>query len=43
MNSFPFFQVGADERSALETVLDADVQRVELLKKAKDLEKAQVS
>jgi len=34
-------EVGADERSALETVLDADVQRVELLKKAKDLEKAQ--
>lgn len=34
-------EVGADERSALETVLAADVQRLELLKKAKDLEKAQ--
>jgi len=34
-------EVGADERSALQTVVDADEKRTELLKKANDLEKEQ--
>jgi len=34
-------EVGADERSALQTVLDADEKRTELLQQAQDLEKAQ--
>jgi ATPase subunit of ABC transporter with duplicated ATPase domains len=34
-------EVGADERSALQTVLDADEQRTALLAEAKELEKLQ--
>merc|ERR1719414_1981810 len=34
-------EVGADERSALQTVLDADEKRTELLKKQEELEAAQ--
>ena len=34
-------EVGADERSALQTVLDADEKRTALLQEAKDLEKLQ--
>ena len=34
-------EVGADERSALQTVLDADEKRTALLKEAKELEKLQ--
>lgn len=34
-------EVGADERSALQTVLDSDFKRTELLAKAKELEAAQ--
>jgi len=34
-------EVGADERSALQTVLDSDEKRTELLKKAETLEKEQ--
>lgn len=33
--------MGADERSALQTVLDADEKRTALLKEAKELEKLQ--
>ena len=35
-------EVGADERSALQTVLDSDEKRTELLNKQKELEDAQV-
>lgn len=36
-------EVVADERTALQTVLDADEKRTELLKKQEELEKAQVT